>query len=81
MLLARAESAAPSLKAPLRMLLKPLCGDLLPLNEAGHRAGDIDRGLLFPTYVGTARQADDKNERNHLECTPVATNLHAAALL
>ena len=49
------------------MLLKPLRGDLLPLNKAGHRVGDIDRRLLLPTYVGTAREADDKNERDHLE--------------
>ena len=62
---ARTQSAAPALEAPLWVLLEPLRGDLLSLNEAAHGTRDIDRRLFFVTNTRTTGQAHDKNECDH----------------
>jgi hypothetical protein len=65
--LARTETAAPTLKVPLGMLLEPLRRDLLPSNEAAHWARDLDRRLLFVTNAGSTGKTDDENKRDHLK--------------
>ncbi len=59
------ELAAPSLQAPLRMLLDPLGGYLLPLNEANHGSSDLDERPLLAADIRRGRKAHDQYQADH----------------